>query len=72
MKNFKLVTILFLTAILFGISSCGNGSGSSPSDTIKTAYDLMKSKNFEKVTALYVTRDGKKFSEEEAKKWKDS
>lgn len=66
MKHLKLVSVLLLTAVLFSVSSCG--SGSSPSDTIKKAYDLMKAKEFEKVTALYVTRDGKKFSEEEAKK----
>jgi uncharacterized protein YchJ len=66
MKHLKLVSVLLLSVVLFGVNSCG--SESSPSNTVKTAYHLMKSKDFEKVTALYVTRDGKKFSEEEAKK----
>jgi hypothetical protein len=66
MKHLKLLLVLLLTAVVFSVSSCG--SGSAPSDTIKKAYDLMKTKDFEKVTALYVTRDGEMFSEEEAKK----
>lgn len=66
MKHLKFLPVLLLTAIIFSLSSCG--SGSSPSDTIKKAYDLMKAKEYEKVTTLYVTRDGKKFTEEEAKK----
>jgi len=66
MKHLKLVSVLLFTAVIFSISSCG--SSSSPSDTIKKAYDLMKAKEFEKVTNLYVTSEGKKFSEEEAKK----
>jgi len=66
MKNLKIATVLLVTTVLFSFSSCG--SGTSPSDTIKKAYELMKSKDFNKVTDLYVTRDGEKFSEEEAKK----
>lgn len=66
MKHLKLVSVLLLTVVLFCVSSCGNSS--APSDTLKTAYDLMKSKDFEKVIKLYVNRDGEKFSEEEAKK----
>ncbi|WP_298263922.1 DUF4878 domain-containing protein [uncultured Lutibacter sp.] len=66
MKQLKFFLVLFLTTVFLSISSCS--SGSAPSDTIKTAYDLMKSKNFKKVAALYVNHDGEKFSEEEAKK----
>lgn len=66
MKNSKLISVLLLSIVVFIFSSCR--SSSSPSDTIKTAYDLMKSKEFEKVAALYVSRDGEKLSEEEAKK----
>ncbi|UMB61634.1 DUF4878 domain-containing protein [Lutibacter sp. A80] len=66
MKHLKLVSALVLTVVLFSMSSCG--SGTSPSDTIKKAYDLMKTKDFEKLTTLYVKNDGEKFSEEEAKK----
>ncbi|UMB54286.1 DUF4878 domain-containing protein [Lutibacter sp. A64] len=66
MKHLKLASALLLTIVLFSVSSCG--SGTSPGDTIKKAYDLMKAKDFEKVTTLYVTGEGKKFSEEEAKK----
>lgn len=66
MKHLKLASALLLTIVLFSVSSCG--SSTSPGDTIKKAYDLMKAKDFEKVTNLYVTGEGKKFSEEEAKK----
>lgn len=50
MKQVKIVSILLLTAIVVSISSCR--SKSSPSDTIKKAYKLMKTQDFEKVTAL--------------------
>lgn len=66
MKNLKLMSILVLSIVVFIFSSCG--SSSSPGDTIKKAYELMKSKDFDKVVTLYATRDGKKLSEEEAKK----
>lgn len=66
MKNSTIYTVLLTLIITIGLFSCG--SGNSPSSTVLKSFDLMKSKDYEKIAAMYVNKDGEKLSEEEAKK----
>jgi len=69
MKNSTIYKAFISLLIIFCAISCGNAiTSSSPGDTIVKAYDFMKNKEFEKASKMYVTRNGKEFSEAEVKK----
>jgi hypothetical protein len=69
MKNSTIYKTLIYLIIIFCSFSCSNAiTSSSPGDSIVKAYDFMKNKQFEKASKMYVTRDGKEFSEPETQK----
>ena len=69
MKNLKILTVLILVATIGSFSACSSGGlSNTPGDTITKSYNFLKNKDYEKVSKMYLTRDGKEFSEAEEKK----
>lgn len=67
MKCFKFLPVLVTIIATASFMACSSG-GSSPGAVIEKSYDLMKSKDFESVSKLYMNKDGSKLSDEEYKK----
>ena len=68
MKIFKTFLTLTLSVAIFSLSSCSGVSSNSPSDVVKKSFELLKNKEYEKLSKLYVTADGEKLTEDELKK----
>lgn len=66
MKHLKVLTVLTIIISTIAFTACS--SGSSPGTVVEKSFDLMKSKDFKALTALYVKKGGEKMSEDEAKK----
>jgi len=67
MKNLKIYASLIVLAIAFNLNSCSSSS-SSPGETIKKSYDLIKSNQAEKAAAMYVSSKGEMLSKDDIKK----
>jgi len=66
MKHLKTLTVLTIIISIIALTACTGGA--SPSTVIKKSYDLMKVKDFETLSKLYVKDDGTKLSDDEYKK----
>lgn len=71
MKTTKLF-VAAIVVIALGLTSCGGGGGilksETPSDVVKKVFSLMDNKKYDKISEYYVTKNGEKLTEEEAKK----
>jgi hypothetical protein len=68
MKNFSIYSLALTVFILIGISSCSQTNTNTPGKTVTTLFDLIKGKEFQKITSLYVNKNGDKLNEEEIEK----
>lgn len=69
MKKLKiLASFVIATFVISFFTCCSGGSANTPGNSITNTYDLLKNKEFEKVSKMYVSREGEKLSEAETKK----
>lgn len=68
MKNSTIYAAILTVFLIIGFYSCSGVSSNSPSKAVISLYEKMKNKDFEKVAKMYVTKEGKQLSEDEAKK----
>jgi hypothetical protein len=68
MKKLTIFTLLLTVITSFAIHSCSQTSSNTPGESVKTLFDYVKAKDFEKTISLYVTKEGNKLSDEEEEK----
>lgn len=68
MKPLQVLSLVITFIFITGIASCSMGDKGKPSQRVEKLYSLMKDKNYEKVAAMYVGKDGQKLSPEELTK----
>lgn len=68
MKNSTFYVIILSAFMAFAFNSCSSTVGNSPGKAVLKLYETMKNKEFDKTAKMYVTKDGEKLSEDEAKK----
>ena len=68
MKNSRIFAVLLTLVMITGFYACTGVSPNSPSKTVLSLYESLKNKDYEKTASFYVTKDGAKLSESEAKK----
>jgi len=68
MKILKTFLSLTLIITMFSLNSCSGVDTNSPSDVVETSFKLLKNKEYDKLSKLYVTGDGERLSEDEIKK----
>ena len=68
MKNLKILASLIILSFVLSFIACSGSSTNSPAGAITKTFDLIKNKEFEKVSKMYVTDRGETLSEAETKK----
>lgn len=69
MKKLKILASLIIVTLVFSfLTCCSGGSANTPGNSITKTYTLLKNKEFEKVSKMYVSKGGEKLSEAESKK----
>jgi hypothetical protein len=69
MKQLKIYSMLLIIAITGSLISCSSSSASnSPGEVIIKSFDLLKSKQYDKIAKLYAQGDGKLLTNEETTK----
>lgn len=66
MKKLKCYSSLLVFALVFSLISCSNETSTAGDSVVKT-YDYIKNQEFEKVSKMYVSKEGEELTENEAK-----